>query len=124
MSVQTSNSNDPNNPSVGQTVYTGAAEFGKFYAIFTAVVATLVGILFITWGIYILDSAGKPVHPNPPKGTPANTQPPNTVNPSSGWILIVVGILSIFFAWLWVYLTTRYQFLAAATGVYGAVRII
>lgn len=43
-------------PGVGEEIYSGAASFGVFWALLGAVMATIVGIILIIAGIYILAS--------------------------------------------------------------------
>ena len=110
--------------SLGSELTSGLAGFGRVYAIFSAIVATLFGIIFITWGIYILDTAGKPNDPNPPPGTPTNLTSPNNNSTTVGWVLIVLGVLAIIFSWIWVYITSKSKTAAAIGGGIELVRVI
>jgi len=89
--------------SVGSDIYSGAAGVGRFSAIIGAVIATIVGVGFIVGGIYLVA---------------------RTDNKTGGWVLIIVGLLAIIISWIWVYLTQRSKFLAAAGGVDTGLQII
>lgn len=162
--------------SVMGTVYTNAAQVGRFWVIFRAIVTTLVGIIAIVIGVYVLIqhytkkettgivlepsscltdvdvNNGKKVrlcntkveyevdgenyvreiptgtstfekdgdniqiwyHPDKP-GKPEYERIPEWV----GWVIILITVLVIIGAWFWVWLTRKYQLIAAAEGVSG-----
>jgi len=55
-------------------------------------------------------------NPNSPTGNP--------VSSLVGWVLIIIAVLMIASSWIWVFLTRKYKFAAAAEGVSGAWGII
>ena len=86
----------PTQPSAGQEIYSGFAGLGRLSAIISAIIATIVGLILIGWGIWLIGQ---------------------TSNSVGGWILIGLGIFAILISWGWVYLTERSKFLASLGGV-------
>jgi hypothetical protein len=102
--------------SVGSELYSGAAGFGRIWAVISACFATLVGIILLAVGILMLV-----VKPTPPK----RGDPPQKGNPKvAGGILIFVAIMIVTLSWLMVYLTRHSKFAAAAMGVGGGIDLI
>jgi hypothetical protein len=86
------------------------ASFGKGYAIISAVIATITGLLMIGFGIYIYR---KP-----------ETNPSETTNKKGGIILICLGFLAIIISWLWVLLTQHSTVAADLSAGVGAARLV
>jgi len=161
--------------SLGSEIYSDAASFGRVYAMIGAIFGTLISIMFIIGGIYIIyhkshlksvngtvisDSICNQLDKNSKscsttytytingknyKGTSTSSNgykksenikiwyDPNhpSVNPeidipskTLGVVLIIIGIITVISAWVGVYLTRKYKFAAAASGVGGGIDII
>jgi len=163
-----------NEKSLGNRVYSGTASFGRLWAVIQAVIATIVGIIMVIVGAYIIKhrsdmisingsvleksscvtrmnngetyricktkieyeidgekytkeiSTGtsefekgednitiwySPVEPDKPEYDPAPTW--------SGWMIIIISILVVLGSWFWVWLTRKYEVVAAAKGASG-----
>lgn len=159
--------------SVGKDIYSSTASFGKLWAVIQAVIVTILGIVMVIVGVYIIihrsnmknvtgnvlkqsscinkmsngetyrvcntkvkyeiedeeytkeistgtsefETDGdiqlwySPVKPDKPEYDPAPTW--------SGWMIIIISILVILSSWFWVWLTRKYEVVAAAKGASG-----
>ena len=167
---------------LGSQIYGGAAGFGRFYAVFSAIIATLLGIVSIAAGIWLLlkkqtythstvatvnsvqcttertgghNSSttyncslnvtykvdGKTYHRTLAVDSSIDYEGLKTVkiyynphDPSDaeveqfpykilGSVALGFGVLIMLGAWFWVWVTRRYKFAAAATGIGEALHI-
>lgn len=102
--------------SLGSDLYSGAAGFGRIWAVISAIFATLVGVIFLIAGIFLVVSK-----PAPQK----RDDPPQKGSPKvAGGICIFVAIMIITMSWLMVYLTRHSKFAAAAYGTGAGINMI
>lgn len=94
---------------LGETVYSGAAGFGRIWAVISAVIATIIGIFFIIVGVILIREKTPEPDPNRPNEKPANPK-------IGGWICIAVAVLIIISSWVIVYVTRTSKLAAAAVG--------
>ena len=94
------------------------ASFGQGYALVSAIIATILGIVLVFIGIYILwnnDRLRKLTRPG---------QPTTQTNDVTGWVLIVFGILVIIASWVWYYIVSKSPTIATVEGVLGGYEIL
>jgi len=94
---------------VGEAVYSGAAGFGRMWAVISAVIATIIGIIFIVIGVILLRQKTPDPDPKKPNEKPSNPK-------IGGGICIAVAVFIIVFSWIMVYVTRKSKLAAAAVG--------
>ena len=102
--------------SFGSDVYSGAASFGRFTAIISAVVLSLLAVALIALGIDLI------YNKHIPEQIPTDNKTPMS-NKQKGWILIAISIVLLVMSWGWVWVTEKYKFAAAVGGVGSAVNV-
>lgn len=167
--------------SVTNTLYTNAAQLGRFWVIVRAIFTTVIGIIVIIIGVIVLiqhyskkETIGIVLEPSScvtevsanndekvklcntkveyevdgenyvteiPTGTSSFEKDDDNIqiwyhpgkpdkpeyerNPEwIGWVLILISVLIIIGAWFWVWLTRKYQLLAAAEGASGVLSMV
>ena len=86
-------------------------KFGRGFALFGAIIATIFSVIILAIGIFILADDQKDVN-----GTKKNRE-------TVGWFLIAVSIIIIIISWVWVWATRKSTFLADVSGISGGVEI-
>jgi len=159
---------------VGEEIYSGAAQFGRIWTYLGAIIASVLAVVMIGFGLYLLflrltqrqtagmamedskehvDKDGKKLYTTPISWTVGASEYHATLtgesalhngqsvtiyygmfSPRSGslepisWTapaaLISGAIFIALVAWAWVYITRRYKFVAAATGVSDVYRLL
>jgi len=94
------------------------ASFGQGYALVSAIIATILGIVLVFIGIYILWNNDR-LRTLTPVG-----QPQTQTNDVTGWVLIVFGILVIIASWVWYYIVSKSPTIATLEGLYGGYELL
>lgn len=88
----------------------GLASFGRGYAYFSAIIATVLSVILII--IALVTYSDPDVPPNHPGD-----------NKKAAMIMVVISAIILTISWGWVWLTNKSKFAAEAGGVIGGVNI-
>lgn len=91
------------------------ADFGKGYAIFSAIAGSIIGIIFIVFGFLVLKSVDDFARNFPKQPAPSKT---------SGYLLIGFGVIIIIVTWVIVLLTQKSKGVAETEGVIGGISLV
>ena len=94
-------------------VYTGSAAFGRFESVMSAVVITVIGLIFIVVSISLINKKPDPKAP-PPKTSPRKT----------GFILLAITLVVMGMSYANMYVTFKYKSAAAVEGVSDGLQML
>jgi hypothetical protein len=100
-------------------LYDTASSFGKVYAYISGFVSVIIGLLFISGGIYFIIE-----NPDVDLTNPDGFMTSQKLPAFTPWVFMGVGLLIITYAVFWIVATTRSKDVSAAYGTYGFINMI